>query len=155
MTWGERIDVRLHAKDSAAKECMEIVRALANERDELQAQVTDLKKCNAEWKENYFALQAQVALLRGALEFYAAEETHNAHELYGRNGGYSDPAIIFDEGERARKSLSTTPAEAAERVQKLAELLQDAVSETENRERLSKVFCSAAKAALSEWRRDK
>ena len=36
MTWGERIDTRLHAKDSAAQECMAIVRALAAERDTLQ-----------------------------------------------------------------------------------------------------------------------
>ena len=122
-----------------------------NRETEIVMQKYELKSLRQERDE----LQAQVAVLRGALEFYAAEETHNAHELYGRNGGYSDPAIIFDEGERARKSLSTTPAEAAERVQKLAELLQDAVSETENGERLSKGFCSAAKASLSEWRRDK
>ena len=37
----------------------------------------------------------------------------------------------------------------------IIELLQDAVSETENGERLSEGFCSAAKAAISEWRRDK
>ena len=141
MTWGERIDVRLHAKDSAAKECMEIVRALANERDELQA---------------------QVAVLSGALE-RLTETIDDQIPL----GGYCEEiglnidvmlepwASLFDAKEKADAALLLTPAEAVERVQKLAELLQDAVSETENGERLSKGFCSAAKAAIAEWRRDK
>ena len=82
-------------------------------------------------------LQEQVAVLRKGMEFIADTTSHKrAVQL----------AIRF---------VATTPAEASERVQKLAELLQDAVSETENGERLSKGFCSAAKAALSEWMSDK
>ena len=90
------------------------------------------------------ALQAQVAVLRGALET-ATDYMYNPFEPDNQCAQYKNIKNI----------LQTTPAEAAERVQKLAELLQDAVSETENAERLSKGFCSAAKAALSEWRRDK
>ena len=86
----------------------------------------------------------QVAVLSGCLYLVRDE--------IDKYGSQADLAWLLESAEEA---LSATPAEAAERVQKLAELLQDAVSETENAERLSKGFCSAAKAALSEWRRDK
>ena len=90
--------------------------------------------------------RAQVAVLRGALEEINKVSTEQGLSML-------DGACKVDK--LACDALETTPSEASERVQKLSELLQDAVSETENAERLSKGFCSAAKAALSEWRRYK
>ena len=102
--------------------------------------ISEINQCHLEqekYEKELLELQAQVAVLRGALEAIANTTSHKrAVQL----------AIRF---------IAATRAEASERVQKLAELLQDAVSETENGERLSKGFCSAAKAALSEWRSDK
>ena len=144
MTWGERIDTRLHAKDSTAQECMEIVRALAAERDTLQGLLKKSLEREEQIEKELSEARAQVAVLRGALET-AVDYLYNPFEPENQCAQYKSIKNI----------LQTTPAEAAERVQKLAELLQDAVSETENAERLSKGFCSAAKAALSEWRRDK
>ena len=146
MTWGERIDTRLHAKDSAAQECMAIVRALAAERDTLQGLLKKSLERESEIEKELSEARAQVAVLRGALEEINKVSTEQGLSML-------DGACKVDK--LACDALETTPAEAAERVQKLAELLQDAVSETENAERLSKGFCSAAKAALSEWRRDK
>ena len=111
-----------------------------NRDTEVVMQKDELKSLRKERDE----LQAQVAVLRGALET-ATDYMYNPFEPDNQCAQYKNIKNI----------LQTTPAEAAERVQKLAELLQDAVSETENAERLSKGFCSAAKAALSEWRRDK
>ena len=144
MTWGERIDTRLHAKDSAAKECMAIVRALAAERDALQVLLRKSLEREEQIEKELSEARAQVAVLRGALET-ATDYLYNPFEPDNQCAQYKNIKNI----------LQTTPAEASERVQKIAELLQDAVSETENAERLSKGFCSAAKAALSEWRRDK
>ena len=221
MTWGERIDTRLHAKDSAAQECMAIVRELAAERDTLQGLLKKSLEREEQIEKELSEARAQVAVLRGAMETLSdtiddqiplggyceeigldiddklepwaslfdakgkadealittpaeAAERAKAIEqklaaargqvvlLHGalflvrdeidKYGSQADLAWLLESAEEA---LSATPAEAAERVQKLAELLQDAVSETENAERLSKGFCSAAKAALSEWRRDK
>ena len=50
------------------------------------------------------------------------------------------------------KALHATQSDSAERVRALVELLQDAVSETENGEKLSVGFCLAARDALAEWR---
>ena len=146
MTWGERIDTRLHAKDSAAKECMAIVRALAAERDTLQGLLRKSLEREEQIEKELSEARAQVAVLRGALEEINKVSTEQGLSML-------DGACKVDK--LACDALETTPSEASERVQKLAELLQDAVRETENAERLSKGFCSAAKAALSEWRRDK
>ena len=116
-----------------------------NRDTEVVMQKDELKSLRKERDE----LQAQVAVLCGALETVVEMGTY-------RNDGYASEDMLEEPWATvAANALSSTPAEAAERVQKLAELLQDAVSETENAERLSKGFCSAAKAALSEWRRDK
>ena len=140
MTWGERIDTRLHAKDSAAQECMAIVRALAAERD---------------------TLQAQVAVLRGALET-ATDYLYNPFEPDNQCAQYKNIKNI----------LQTTPAEAAERVQKLVEVEQAAreyvesnsikmsiwlgSSESLQMEKINKLEALRdALDALSEWRRDK
>ena len=146
MTWGEKIDTRLHAKDSAAQECMAIVRALAAERDTLQGLLKKSLEREEQIEKELSEARAQVAVLRGALEEINKVSTEQGLSML-------DGACKVDK--LACDALETTPSEASERVQKLAELLQDAVSETENAERLSKGFCSAAKAALSEWRRDK
>ena len=146
MTWGERIDTRLHAKDSAAQECMEIVRALAAERDTLQGLLKKSLEREEQIEKELSEARAQVAVLRGALEEINKVSTEQGLSML-------DGACKVDK--LACDALETTPSEASERVQKLSELLQDAVSETENAERLYKGFCSAAKAALSEWRRDK
>ena len=99
----------------------------------LVAAVIQLVKVN----EERDALQAQVAVLRKGMEVIADTTSHKrAVQL----------AIRF---------VATTPSAAAERVQKIVELLQDAVCETENGERLSRGFCSIARGALAEWRRDK
>ena len=159
MTWGERIDTRLHAKDSAAQECMAIVRALAAERDALQVLLRKSLEREEQIEKELSEARAQAAVLRGALlnnriKFCEKFDNRKNHSTIC----YPPWGIICEELENCEeieRILSTTPSEAAERVQKLAELLQDAVSETENAERLSEGFCSAAKAALSEWRRDK
>lgn len=108
------------------------LKALRKERDELQAQVAVLRWMLERARRGFVNLVDLKLLLN-------AEYEKDAHNI----------------AQSCFAVLSDTPAEAAERVQKLAELLQDAVSETENAERLSKGFCSAAKAALSEWRRYK
>ena len=144
MTWGERTDTRLHAKDSAAQECMAIVRALAAERDTLQGLLRKSLERECEIEKELDEAREQVAVLRGAMET-AVDYLYNPFEPENQCAQYKS----------IKNTLETTPSEASERVQKLAELLQDAVSETENAERLSEGFCSAAKAALSEWRRDK
>ena len=57
------------------------------------------------------------------------------------------------------EKIKTAQGERSEDVERvlniIIELLQDAVCETENGERLSRGFCSAAKEVLAEWRRDK
>ena len=153
MTWGERIDTRLHAKDSAAQECMAIVRELAAERDALQGLLKKSLEREEQIEKELSEARAQVAVLRGALE-RARKGFVNLIDLnLLPSEEYEKDANKI--AQCCFEALSDTSTEAAERVQKLAELLQDAVSETENAERLSKWFCSAAKAALSEWRRDK
>ena len=153
MTWGERIDTRLHAKDSAAQECMAIVRELAAERDTLQGLLKKSLEREEQIEKELSEARAQVAVLRGALE-RARKGFVNLIDLnLLPSEEYEKDANKI--AQYCFEALDATPAEAAERVQKLAELLQDAVSETENAERLYKGFCSAAKAALSEWRRDK
>ena len=153
MTWGERIDTRLHAKDSAAQECMAIVRELAAERDTLQGLLKKSLEREEQIEKELSEARAQVAVLRGALE-RARKGFVNLIDLnLLPSEEYEKDANKI--AQCCFEALSDTSTEAAERVQKLAELLQDAVSETENAERLSKGFCSAAKAALSEWRRDK
>ena len=126
------------------------LKALRKERDELQAQVKerelDIERIEAKCCQCHVEHAAQMAVLRGALEEINKVSTEQGLSML-------DGACKVDK--LACDALETTPSEASERVQKLAELLQDAVSETENAERLSKGFCSAAKAALSEWRRDK
>ena len=121
---------------------------LMEQNDELQAQVKEREREIEQIEVKCCACHAghiaQVAVLRGSLET-ATDYLYNPFEPDNQCAQYKNIKNI----------LQTTPSEAAERVQKLAELLQDAVSETENAERLSKGFCSAAKAALSEWRRDK
>ena len=133
------------------------LKALRNERDELQAQVAVLKSENDEMfgqcikliqelnKEKdlcyehffrWFALDKNISnVLRGFID----TENSEVRELVEK--------IKMAQGEKD---------EDFERVLNIIiELLQDAVSETENGERLSKGFCSAAKEALAEWRRDK
>ena len=134
MTWGERIDTRLHAKDSAAKECMEIVRALAAERDTLQGLLKKSLEREEQIEKELSEARAQVAVLLGALEFIADTTSHKrAVQL----------AIRF---------VATTPTEAAERVQKLVEALEDCrnlISKTE-----FPTVAEQADNALSEWRCD-
>lgn len=48
-------------------------------------------------------------------------------------------------------ALDATQSDSAERVKAIVELLQDAVSETENGEKLSVGFCLAAREALNKW----
>ena len=104
-----------------------------NRETEIVMQKDELKTLRQERDE----LQAQVAVLRKGMEVIADTTSHKrAVQL----------AIRF---------VATTPSAAAERVQKIVELLQDAVCETENGERLSRGFCSIARGALAECRRDK
>ena len=102
--------------------------------------ISEINQCHLEqekYEKELFELQAQVAVLRKGMEVIADTTSHKrAVQL----------AIRF---------VATTPSAAAERVQKIVELLQDAVCETENGERLSRGFCSIARGALAEWRRDK
>ena len=98
-------------------------------------------------------LQAQVAVLRGALE-RARKGFVNLIDLnLLPSEEYEKDANKI--AQCCFEALSDTPSEAAERVQKIVELLQDAVCETENGERLSRGFCSIARGALAEWRREK
>ena len=98
-------------------------------------------------------LQAQVAVLRMALD-RARKGFVNLIDLnLLPSEEYEKDANKI--AQCCFEALSDTPSEAAERVQKIVELLQDAVCETENGERLSRGFCSIARGALVEWRRDK
>lgn len=136
---------------------------LQKERDELQAQASDLKKCNAEWKENYFALQAQVAVLRGALCKHKdlAFNAATAEQYFSVNGGI-DLKLKYltrrnELGEEMQNALDTTPAEAAERVRKLVAALEEAkywLNGTGNYVGDGSVLLLVDEA-LSEWRRDK
>ena len=97
MTWIEKIEAAKLRRNDTAGECMAMIQALAAERDELQA---------------------QVAVLRGALETLVKK--------YIRNKGteYQFVTCVTPQGtpdfwENAINALSTTPSEAAERVQDL------------------------------------
>ena len=160
MTWGEKIDTRLHAKDSA-KECMAIVRALAAERDALQGLLKKSLEREEQIEKELSEARAQVAVLRGALET-ATDYLYNPFEPDNQCAQYKNIKNI----------LQTTPAEAAERVQKLVEVEQAArdyvesnsikmsiwlgSSESLQMEKINKLEALRdALDALSEWRRDK
>ena len=68
------------------------------------------------------------------------------------DANYEPWESIFDMRNKADDLLKQTPSDSAERVRGLVELLQDAVSETENGEKLSVGFCLAARDALEKWR---
>ena len=161
MTWGERIDTRLHAKDSAAQECMAIVRALAAERDALQGLLKKSLEREEQIEKELSEARAQVAVLRGAMET-AVDYLYNPFEPDNQCAQYKNIKNI----------LQTTPAEAAERVQKLVEVEQAAreyvesnsikmsiwlgSSESLQMEKINKLEALRdALDALSEWRRDK
>ena len=113
MTWGEKIDTRLHAKDSAAQECMAIVRALAAERDALQGLLKKSLEREEQIEKELSEARAQVAVLRGALET-ATDYLYNPFEPDNQCAQYKNIKNI----------LQTTPSAAAERVQKLVEALE-------------------------------
>ena len=118
--------------------------------------ISEINQCHLEqekYEKELFELQAQVAVLRGALE-RARKGFVNLIDLnLLPSEEYEKDANKI--AQCCFEALSTTPSEAAERVQKIVELLQDAVCETENGERLSRGFCSIARGALAEWRREK
>ena len=120
-----------------------------NRETEIVMQKDELKTLRQERDE----LQAQVAVLRGALE-RARKGFVNLIDLnLLPSEEYEKDANKI--AQHCFEALADTPSDAAERVQKIVELLQDAVCETENGERLSRGFCSIARGALAEWRRDK
>ena len=118
--------------------------------------ISEINQCHLEqekYEKELFELQAQVAVLRGALE-RARKGFVNLIDLnLLPSEEYEKDANKI--AQCCFEALSDTPSEAAERVQKIVELLQDAVCETENGERLSRGFCSIARGALAEWRREK
>ena len=154
MTWGEKIDTRLHAKDSAAQECMAIVRALAAERDALlQGLLKKSLEREEQIEKELSEARAQVAVLRKGMEVIADTTSHKrAVQL----------AIRF---------VATTPAEAAERVvRKLVEEMESTADdigiEINNLQDVHNGIVQSAvhhlrdvasgiDKALSEWRRDK
>ena len=170
MTWGEKIDTRLHAKDNVAQECMAIVRALAAERDALQGLLrksqerinaleeesceleSEIKAQAKEYEREIEQIEvdccechvkrvAQVAVLRKGMEAIADTTSHKrAVQL----------AIRF---------VATTPAEAAEGVQMLVEALEGICAELNDTETdictTIQAMHDKAQDALSEWRREK
>ena len=167
MTWGEKIDTRLHAKDNA-KECMAIVRALAAERDALQGLLrksqerinaleeesceleSEIKAQAKEYEREIEQIEvdccechakrvAQVAVLRKGMEVIADTTSHKrAVQL----------AIRF---------VATTPSEAAERVQRLVTALEEIQKSGTGWDDDGSVVrtyeAMLAASALSEWRR--
>ena len=115
MTWGERIDTRLHAKDSAAQECMAIVRELAAEMDTLQGLLKKSLEREEQIEKELSEARAQVAVLRGALET-ATDYMYNPFEPDNQCAQYKNIKNI----------LQTTPAEAAERAKAIEQKLADA-----------------------------
>lgn len=57
------------------------------------------------WLTELRDLRAKHGRLVKALKFYADQNNYHAFENY-RLGGYNDPAIVSDEGEKARKALA-------------------------------------------------
>lgn len=153
---------------------------LEQERDNLQAELkfANIKigkaNVNAIWKEEFGEdwvpkkvvekldnLQAANGVLREALDGFintindqlgvAENETFYISEF----GLHVSPELepwcsIFTAKEKAEQALSTTPAAAGERVKKIIELLQDAINETKNGEKLSAGFVAAGEDALGE-----
>jgi post-segregation antitoxin (ccd killing protein) len=176
------LDADLRAKLEAAEtelEHMEIVAdskvevsrhiEVVMERDEAQRQAKEWQEIAAQeqskWGEackEVVELQGQVEVMRGALEFYADDKNYQSYF-----GACSE--VYNDEGENARDALQSTPdsdyieqriktalqmipGTYQQKVYKLAELLQDAVSETKNGEKLSDGFITAAEDALAKWK---
>ena len=127
MTWIEKIEAAKLRRNDTAGECMAMIQALAAERDELQA---------------------QVAVLRGALET-ATDYLYNPFEPDNQCAQYKNIKNI----------LQTTPAEAAEGVQMLVEALEGICAEFNDTETdictTIQAMHDKAQDALSEWRRDK
>lgn len=129
MTWIEKIEAAKLRRNDTAGECMAMIQALAAERDELQA---------------------QVAVLRGALE-----EVGKGHieSRFDHEDGRFVEVFVRDVHIGIGQALEQTSAEAAERVQKLVEALEDCrnlISKTE-----FPTVAEQADNALSEWRHDK
>ena len=95
-------------------------------------------------------LQAQVAVLRGALEEINKVSTEQGLSML-------DGACKGDK--LACEALDATPAEAAERVQRLVEALEGICAEFNDTETdictTIQAMHDKAQEALSEWRRDK
>jgi hypothetical protein len=95
-------------------------------------------------------LQGQVAVMRGALEELVNKYVAN------RGTKYQFISCVTPDGtpdywQNAIDALQSTP-DTSDRVTGLVELLQDAVSETRNGEKLSEGFIAAAEDALTKWK---
>lgn len=123
------------------KECIDEIRKMANEFD-MKVKV-DEQGWQVEQERD--ELQAQVAVLRGELS--ADLRVFKSLNRYPFN---CDEAI-----KRVKNALSTTPAEAAERVQKLVMTLEKIRDAKCISDRPGTYYKILADEALSEWRLDK
>ena len=113
--------------------------------------ISEINQCHLEqekYEKELFELQSQVAVLRGALET-ATDYLYNPFEPDNQCAQYKNIKNI----------LQTTPAEAAERVQKLVEALEGICAEFNDTETdictTIQAMHDKAQDALSEWRREK
>ena len=134
--------------------------------------ISEINQCHLEqekYEKELFELQAQVAVLRGALE-RLTETIDDQIPL----GGYCEEidlnvdvmlepwASLFDAKGIADAALLLTPSDAAERVQELVEALEEVEkmgtyknADFTSEDSQEEPWAVIAGNALSEWRRDK
>ncbi|MDD3156996.1 hypothetical protein [Anaeromusa sp.] len=116
-----------------------------NENDNCCYWEPNFEKTCKTYKQERDALQAQVDVLRGSLET-ATDYLYNPFEPDNQCAQYKNIKNI----------LQTTPAEAAERVQKLVEALEDVCEEFHDVETdlctSTQRMYEKAQKAISEWR---
>ncbi|MBU2704192.1 protein of unknown function (DUF885 family) [Sporomusaceae bacterium BoRhaA] len=137
------------------------------ERDDARQQVERLQQVIANLaltnENDREGLQAQVALLRGALEKY--NDLMRMSEMAAQYGGKLEDKLKFASRRDAIaaemvKALDTTPVEAAERVQGLVDALEKAISsfiETDTDDngfvdKFEQATCSLLEEALAKYR---
>jgi chromosome segregation ATPase len=85
----------------------------------------DAENINRAWSE-YHKLEAKSAVMRGALQFYADKNIYRAYENYNV-GGYNDPQIYFDEGEKACKALADDAGQFLEQYNRMKNALENII----------------------------
>jgi len=139
-------------RDNFQNNGIEVAKQLMKERDEAQAQVEQQQSTYTDLEADYKGLQAQVAVMREALEesLYWLKECHPMDA--------DEPCIVYDTWAKGNQVLSATSAEAAERVQGLVDALEwidklviiPPMMSEQGRELM--MICDKAKDALAKYR---